>query len=431
MSERLFPVIRVHLSTVYTKPHGSSYLDDRKVGFEIDNETIGASDAIETTASKRQRAATEATRAYVKLPTEVVLDDRLDAESLALLAYRATHIGGWSLQRRHINRVFAVGDRVFDRAISQLQNAGYITRCRARDGTASQGRIIETFQLPPVTTGYAFLMRTDMTALSLKSVAALAYMCARPQGQHVYIRELCARFAWKPMTSRKWLKALIVQGFVQATVRRSADGRLNGMTYAVLGNRGARPGTPRHASPDDVFQDDGYRDVEKTPTYKGPPSTLHSTVTSNPPVTSACPSATAEGEEEDAFGSEETRSACRGSGLLDWADQDQSRYGSAGQVWIDTLREVAVSIGGVADNQRYLTDRLNSASSGRIKQSLISQRGLADFHLLVETFAAINDCSPREALEDLLQQIKSSIGAKPHAHLNSWHYLIILNLKNL
>ncbi len=430
VSKRLILATRVQLSVMYNRPHGSSRLDDRKVRFEADNPNIGVSDALETAGSKRQRAATKANRAYVMLPTEVVLDDRLGAESLALFAYRATHIGNWSLQRRHINRVFAIGDRVFDRAIGQLQDAGYINRSRARDGTTRHGRIIETFQLPPVTTGYAFLMRTDITALPLKSVAALAYMCARPQGQHVYVRELCGRFGWRPMTARKWLRELIDGGFVQGTVRRDADGRLNGMTYAVLGNRGARTGTPRHAPPDDVFQDDGCQDDEKTPAYKDSSSTLHSTSTSNTLVTSACPSATAEGEEEDVTG-EERRSACRNSGLLEWADQDQSTYGSAGQVWIDMLREVAVSIEGVAHDPRYLTERLNSASSGRIKQTLISPEGLADFHLLVETFAAINDYSPREALEELLHQIDRSIGTKPHAQLNSWHYLIILNLKYL
>ena len=94
--------------------------------------------AAETTKAKPRRDDGEAIKAYAKVPSEVVLDARLGAETLALLAYRATHIGNWSLQRLHINRVFAVGDQVFDRAIRQLQEAGYITRSRARDGTARQ-----------------------------------------------------------------------------------------------------------------------------------------------------------------------------------------------------------------------------------------------------------------------------------------------------
>ncbi len=86
--------------------------------------------------------------AYARLARGIVLDQRLDADTLGLLAYRATSVGEYALNRNHLSQVLTVGDAVFDRAIALLRACGYISRRRAGDKGRRHARTIETLHLP-------------------------------------------------------------------------------------------------------------------------------------------------------------------------------------------------------------------------------------------------------------------------------------------
>jgi hypothetical protein len=322
--------------------------------------------------------------AYIKLPVAVVLDPRLTADGLAIVAYRATYVGKFTLHRTHLKRIFGIGDNRFSAAIANAQTAGYLDRRRARDGTKEHGRTVESLNLPDAPTSYVFMRRSDMETLGLRALAAFLFVAARPTGQHAYGRELSERFGWAPSTSMKWLAELLTAELIVRLQRKNSLGQMDGCVYAVTENRAARP------------------DFEKA-------KQSNTTPLDKP-----------KSKPNGAYG-----------GLSDWLASTACRDGQAAQTWSQAIHAVKQDERLAHIDPTVVRQDLETATAHRIAPALLTTEGLLAYSWLVCALSDITDSDIRIAHENLLGVLALKIGQKPTAHISSWVYLIKTMFRSL
>jgi hypothetical protein len=328
------------------------------------------------------RATSKETGSYVKLPNEVALDTTLNPDGLALVAYRATFVGKYVLHRKTLKRIFDIGDTRFYAAINNAAAAGYLQRDRARDGSSSHGKIVETIKLPLIKSGYVFIRRVEMEALDLRALAAFLFVAARPTGQHAYGRELSERFGWVSSTSMKWLGKVIEAGLVTRVQRQRLNGQMDGCVYAITDNRGARPPVLLPNQPDTAMAATstiGANDQMATPSY---------------------------------------------GGLADWLTSSHSRSGEMARNWRAAIVD-AVEDERLSDmKSAMLTDDLLTATVHRVSPKLLSPDGLQGYRWLVCGWSELAALDLPAAHQYLLALLSNKIGEVPGEWINSWVYLV-------
>ena len=192
---------------------------------------------------------------YRRFPNEVARDRRMSAESLVMVAYRATfasnkrEFGLWeetlggivrgvekddgSLQRS------GFGINVRRKAIADLIRLGYLKRPknaklpRTKDGHFR--RAVDTLTLPFCEDGDGRVVKRDWFdgRFTIAELASLLFVRAGTgKGNQVYAREVAGRFGWSRPTAAEALASLCKRGLIDSTKSRKGDGTFSGVTYA-------------------------------------------------------------------------------------------------------------------------------------------------------------------------------------------------------
>ena len=325
-------------------------------------------------------------RAYSKLPNAVCHDNRLDADALGLLAYRASFIGNFSLNAKHIKKMLRMGNHRFYGAVKTLTSTSYLTRRQASDGTARHRRIVETLNLGDPSGGYVFAFRNELEALDTRAVGVFCFVAARPFGQHVFSREVADRFDWTPATVAKWLKALIECGMIVREIRRDNTGRHVGTVYCAP--------LPQN-----------MRDQEENP---------HTTF----PHTSFSVDTAAARDPEPASGD---------GGVRSWLKRLGDGNPRADR-WREAIACAEHQIAPCGDVEcDHLRRQLHHITDGRISRKLLTPTALHGFQVVVAAIARVAELELKDAHDFCCQYIMDRSRKQKHFALNSWG-IVALNL---
>ncbi len=369
---------------------------------------------------------------YARVPNSVAHDRRLSAETLALLAYRATFVGPYALNRKFVGKHLKLGDTRFDRALSEMTAASYLRRRSANDGSRRHARAVESIHLPEITdSNYVLVRRHEIESLEMRAAGVYIFVAARPFSGFVFVREVAERFGWNKQTAGKWLSALVREGIIIMEQRRKPNGRMDGVQY-MRRHEKALGRAPQSSFPDGEKPDHELPDHAKRDVYIDTPLTepVQLPILS-PHARLPLPGVAGKGNLRAGFAGDGTRELGDGDvyGATSWLDRFADTGGSRVESWGSALGDddLYEAVARSLDHQS-LRQQLKEATRGKIKPALLTDYGLCGFVRLVAAVARHADVDVHAAVRCIVAILDQRLGDR---WLNSWAYLGLLLFREL
>ncbi|MGD9671628.1 MAG: hypothetical protein AB7U75_21715 [Hyphomicrobiaceae bacterium] len=353
------------------------------------------------------------TDAFGLLPNSVALDMRLSAGALALLAYRVTRTGQFALNLNAAARGLpmrggplpegrTIGRTRFKKLIAELVVAGYLHRKQPPSrGRNSFEYATETLELPSGHYRVCYERWHDGT-WSEAAIAALIYI--RAHNCAVSLASIRGRFNWSRGMASRAVKELIAAG--AAVMPKGRNGGYADAEKAIVQNRShdkASNDTPSYDRPSHTHRDRLAR-KDRIPLRE-----QSAQMTGNYPFR---PSA----DNGPSLLSEIAEAAWLSDRLLGWANAADD------QTVADILRNVSDEA--LADCDAVMSDSellfaADETAGHRIHRDILTPQGAYALRVLSATLVDAYSETPERAIAEVLHAIKTRIGNKPDAWLNS------------
>ena len=373
---------------------------------------------------------------FGKLPNAVARDSAINAETLVVIAYRATFVGCYSLHENTIRSrprssspdrgiCRGLSRDVVRRALKNAQECGFLHRRQRRqrraNGQDEFGHVIELLELPDTANGYRHVEREWFDgSLHFKSMAAFLFIRAGVQeGRHVFFREVADRFGWSRHTAAKYIQPLVSKGLIDACELPRTEGRFAG-TYYVDAAKARNAKTKKPATETTVDGDNGDIHTEdlSTSSLKDKPfenEAAPTSSTSPPPpsrTSKVVPPAARNGTTLDL--GKLAKLAKADPKLLAWMEADEATNSLGAAVTPELL---AVVYDVMSDGD--LKERLASAAGQRVSIELLSPAAMFAVRFMAIAFAGTADGDPIALIRRVLDAVQKRIGDEPDVWLNS------------
>ncbi len=362
---------------------------------------------------------------YGQIPNSIVLDPRLSASGLAMLAYRLTKVGKFSLSQDAAaiglplsdgSKGRKIGRSKFKRSTRELKRLGYLKRSqRASKGRSSFSYAEENVHLPDVG-GWARICREWWHDGSLTEDAIVALVFIRAFNCPIALDVLRKRFKWGKQRARKAVtelfeERLIVRLHGGKHLYRDAEVRDRSTSEKATSD------SPSHETPSDDRQ--SYTRTDRTPRN----DQGHK---KNPSQRTRSYDSAAKASDPEPFPREKEEASEGLSGLVDpwenekilgWAKHDKrdlvARL-SCDELSRDTLAEVE----SLASDEQLL-EMLQAACGGRVHPEVLSPAGAEAVRLLTAVLVEDKRLTPEHALKTILAFVENCIGGRAGRWLNS------------
>ena len=362
---------------------------------------------------------------FGRIPNDVVLDPRLSASPLALLAYRRTKVGNFALSEDAAalglplsdgSRGRKIGRSQFKRSIRQLTQAGYLKRRqRPSQGRASFGYAIETVHVPEATWDRICREWWHDGSLSTNAIAALLFIRAFncPIGLHA----LRKRFKWGKKRARDAVKELLAASLIiqmpgakrtyrDAEVLAQEEG---GQSAAAATDEKPSDETPSDDKASHTRSDRSSRKDQEYKKERAPRKRYGIDAKASNPDPSL--GHNAHGDRPgpiDPWASDN---------LLGWATGDDRGLASR-LSFLELSRDTFAEVECVASDEVIL-DGLRAATEGRVAKDIMSPAGAQAVRLLAAVLVEDQGCTPEHALNDIFDYLQQRIGNRQDGWLGS------------
>ena len=366
--------------------------------------------------------------AWVRLPNEVVRDNRLDARALVLLAYRATHAGTYVLNERALRRSRIVqgrglGINCIRRGIADIARAGYSRRWQAPGFVPSRfGRCAERLTLPPCgASGKAGrVVRREWfdARFTLNGLAALLFLRAGTGRSAAFLGELQGRFGWSRQTAADAVAELRASGVLERVRLRAADDTFMATVYRPSKAKVARS---KETAPLSKNRATENRASINRATNEHYVDHLHELSSKEPPLRTPRGSYAPAARTADCQSLSLEDQALAAECLLGWAGSCDGDDAKMVETLLDGCEdEIAAAIAKMTEMtpDPTLGAKISSATKGRVAREILTAPGLYAVRRLAAALVP-DETEPAEALAAVLKAMWVRVGSRPGTWLNS------------